>query len=140
MKAVEFIALAGTLSVQPETARLRTSISRAYYGAFHLATAFLAGLDFSTGKDHDLHKPLLASKHPLAMEAGRLLSDLYEFRRRADYRLADSEVEQQSRAMHCVELARQIESLLQRCNTEPARSEIKAAIDGYQQQSRPKSL
>lgn len=139
MKATDFIALAGTLSVQPETARLRTSISRAYYGAFHLATEFLAGLGFNVGKDHDLHKPLLASKHPLAMDAGRSLSDLYEFRRRADYRLADPDVEQQSRAMRCVELAKRVESILLQCNAEPARAEIKSAIDAYQQQSRPKA-
>ncbi|QDU30856.1 hypothetical protein ETAA8_60050 [Anatilimnocola aggregata] len=139
MKPVEFIALAGTLSVQTEKARIRTSISRAYYGAFHLVTEFLSGIGFNTGKDHDLHKPLLASKHPLAMDAARILADLYDDRRRADYRLADTAIEEQIRAMRCVELARYVESLLQQCNAEPARSEIKVAIDSYQQQMRPKT-
>ena len=55
-----------------------------------------------------------------------------------DYRLADSGIEEQIRAMRCVELARYVESLLLQCNTEPARAEIKAAIDSYQQQMRPK--
>ncbi len=140
MKPAEFIALAGTLSLQLETPRVRTSISRAYYGAFHLATEFLADLGMSAGKDHDLHRPLLASRHPLAVEAGNYLSDLYDFRRRADYRLGDAEVEQQARAMYCVERARRIESLLKQCSAEPVRSEIKAAIETYQQQSRPKTL
>lgn len=139
MKPVEFITLAGTLSVQADKARIRTAISRAYYGAFHLVTEFLVGLGFSTGKDHDFHKPLLASKHPLAMDAARILADLYDDRRRADYRLADSDIEEQLRAMRCVELARRIESLLLQCNAEPARSSIKTAIDAYQQQSMPKT-
>ena len=139
MKPVEFIALAGTLSVQPEKARIRTSISRAYYGAFHLVTEFLTGIGYSPGKDHDLHKPLLASKNPLAMDAGRILADLYEDRRRADYRLADSDIEEQRRAMRCVELARRLESLLLLCTVEPARAEIKAGIVAYQEQTRPKT-
>ena len=90
MKPVEFIALTGTLSVQSEKSRIRTSISRAYYGAFHLVTEFLTGIGFNPGKDHDLHKPLLASKNPLAMDAGRILADLYEDRRRADIAADDA--------------------------------------------------
>jgi hypothetical protein len=139
MKPAEFLSLAGTLAVQTEASRLRTSISRAYYGAFHLTLEFLAGIEVPGGRDHDLHKPLLASGHQQARVAGVLISGLYDFRRRADYHLTDSEVELQSTARSCCEHARQIESLLQECAVEPARSEIKAGIERYLQQARPKA-
>lgn len=139
MNPANFISLAGTLATQSDAARMRTSISRAYYGAFHLTLEFLASLEVTCGKEHDLHKPLLASGHTLARTAGVLLSELYDFRRRADYRLADSEVELQTRAMFCCERARQIESLLLQCRNEPARSEIKIAIENYLQHLRPQN-
>ena len=40
MTGDDFINLAGKLATSPDEASLRTAVSRAYYGAFHLALAF----------------------------------------------------------------------------------------------------
>jgi hypothetical protein len=132
MKPVEFINLAGTLSVQTDPARLRTSISRAY-GSFHLVLAFLRELGVQCGKRHDLHKVLLACGHGDARDAGILLSYLYEFRQKADYDLLNARMESASDAQDCVVRARRIESLLLRCEQEPERSAIKAGIEKFLQ-------
>lgn len=131
MKPVEFVNLAGTLSVQTDPARLRTSISRAYYGSFHLVLEFLQGLGIVCGKRHDLHKLLLASGHSDARDVGILLSHLYEFRQKADYDLLNLRMESASDAQDCVVRARRIESLLQQCDQEPARSVIKVGIERF---------
>jgi hypothetical protein len=131
MKPVEFINLAGTLSVQTDAARIRTSISRAYYGSFHLVLTFLDSLGVPGGKRHDLHKFLLGSGHAEARDAGILLSYLYEFRQKADYDLLNPRMEGPREAQDCVVRARQIESLLEQCNLEPARSAIKSGIESY---------
>ena len=48
MDGTEFIALAGKLVAVPaaDEATYRTAISRAYYGAFHVARSFLVELGF----------------------------------------------------------------------------------------------
>jgi uncharacterized protein (UPF0332 family) len=139
MKAAEFINLAGTLSVQADAARIRTSISRSYYGAFHLVLTFLHGLGVPCGKRHDLHKILLGSGHAAARDVGILLSYLYEFRQKADYDLLNPKMEASSEAQDCVVRARRIEDLLEQCNQEPARSAIKAGIAGYLKASLPRT-
>lgn len=52
MDPADFISLAIRLSNNPREADLRTAVSRAYYGAFHLARRLLrdCGVQFS-GKD-----------------------------------------------------------------------------------------
>jgi uncharacterized protein (UPF0332 family) len=141
MKPDKFITLAGKLAAQSksEPAAARTATSRAYYGAFHLVRAHLLSLEAVVGKDHDLHKPLMATRIPLAVEAGRLLSMLYEDRRRADYELANLHCESQTLAQISVEQAERLKALLTQFDAEPLRGEIKAAIETYQQQSRPKT-
>jgi uncharacterized protein (UPF0332 family) len=46
MTGLDFIALAGKLAASPNAdgATVRTAVSRAYYGAFHLTKAFLRDL------------------------------------------------------------------------------------------------
>ena len=54
----DFIALAGRLasSSNADPVALRTAISRAYYGAYHLAYQFLTGLAVAPGEEHNLHR------------------------------------------------------------------------------------
>lgn len=141
MKAENFIVLAGKLAAQAtaDPANARTATSRAYYGAFHLVRLYLNSLNFAVGKDHDLHKPLMATRHPLAMEAGRLLANLYEDRRRADYELTNVNCEHQIVAQVSVEQATRLKSLLQQLDQDPLRSEVKLAIEKYQEQLRPRA-
>ena len=44
MNGDDFIQLAGKLATSADPASLRSAVSRAYYGAFHLAGEFLADI------------------------------------------------------------------------------------------------
>jgi hypothetical protein len=136
MKPDAFLVQAGRLAAQSRTdpANARTAISRAYYGAYHLVRFFLVELNFAVGKDHDLHKPLLASRQSSAIEAGKLLSYLYKSRRRADYELVNTGCEQQEVAQVAVERAERLKGLLLQLEVEPIRSEIVAGLEAYKQQ------
>ncbi|WP_254512636.1 HEPN domain-containing protein [Anatilimnocola floriformis] len=136
MKPEAFLAQAGKLAAhsQNDAANARTATSRAYYCAFHLVRLFLAELNFPAGKDHDLHKPLMASRNPIGIEAARYLSHLYESRRRADYELTNVGCETQEVAQNSVERAERIKSLLLQMQAEPPRTEIAAGLHTYQQQ------
>lgn len=127
MKPAEFIVFAGrVVSLGPAGAR--SAISRAYYGAFHVALEVLrelVGEGPGGPKAHVLVPQFLASSHDQdAMLASSLLSDLLGARIRADYRLSNSSVERMILAMDKVESARAVESKLasfaERCRQEPA--------------------
>jgi hypothetical protein len=70
MDGNDFIALAGKLAVAPAAgeATYRTVVSRAYYGAFHLARSFLVELGFVPLGNANVHgfvrHYLNGSKHP----------------------------------------------------------------------------
>jgi len=135
MRPDDFLVQAGRLAAQSrnDAADARTAISRAYYGAYHLVREFLIGLNFAVGKDHDLHKPLLATRHASGIKAARFLSQLYESRRRADYELTNAECERQEVAQVSVEYADRLKALLLQMQAEPLRSEIVAGLEAYKQ-------
>jgi uncharacterized protein (UPF0332 family) len=119
---------AATINVtRPTEAACRSAISRAYYGVFHLATAFLASLGFQPGGRHDaLWKYLQISNHPRAAEVGNRLSSLYTQRRRADYQLETSKWGEQSHAARWMEQAAAIAKMLAEC--ESTKDEIRQGI------------
>ncbi|WP_254511585.1 hypothetical protein [Anatilimnocola floriformis] len=121
MKPDEFIDYAELLAVQPTVIppQARSITSRAYYGAFHLAASFVASLTKVKHSKHDAHVWLLASRHPDAFEAGKLLAMLNNNRIKADYRLEDSRVELPAAARMNVECARDVQRLLIRCENVP---------------------
>ena len=115
MDAAEFITLSGKLvAMGPPGAR--SAVSRAYYGAFHLAQALLvemAAESCGSGKAHNLVPLYLRSAdHPDATAAADLLSDLHADRIKADYRLELAKAESQRFAMTAVETAREIQKRL----------------------------
>src|SRR5438045_2836714 len=73
-------------------ARFRSAVSRAYYGAFHLAVSFLkevAGirvLENHTGHDQ-VCRLLRSTGNTQAIEAAASLAELRTTRNRADYKL-----------------------------------------------------
>jgi hypothetical protein len=130
MDATEFISVSAKL-VGWGKAGARSAVSRAYYGAFHLACELLRDLSGETlgsGIAHNLAVQFLGSAdHVNAKAAARLLGDLHSHRIRADYRLLDPHVEQMEFAQRCVEHAtevqRQLAAFLQACDSDPAARE-----------------
>lgn len=57
MNPDDFVSLAGKLAANAnaDEATYRTAVSRAYYGAFHLAAAFLAELGFVAPRTANVH-------------------------------------------------------------------------------------
>jgi uncharacterized protein (UPF0332 family) len=139
MNAEEFIRLAGRLaaSTADDPAAFRTSVSRAYYGVFHLARQLLDELGIRPSRSDNSHLYLQhflhGSAQPNAMLAGALLGQMHSNRLRADYELDDKDVGRRDVARYSVEVAHQLISLINACRQEPIRTEIVAGIPRYQQ-------
>ncbi|MBX9788753.1 MAG: hypothetical protein K2Y37_07535 [Pirellulales bacterium] len=115
MDAADFITLSGKL-VSMGKSGARSAVSRAYYGAFHVARAVLIDLaseSCGSGKAHNLVPLYLGSaNHPDASVAANLLSDLHANRIKADYSLDLARAESQPFATHGVETAHEIQRRL----------------------------
>src|SRR5688500_14353012 len=96
MDPAEFITLSSKL-VAMGRAGARSAISRAYYGAFHLALEALAEFRVApaaNGRAHNLVPLFLdCADSPHADAAASSLKDLYTKRIAVDYRLSDADVE-----------------------------------------------
>ncbi|MEX2139142.1 MAG: hypothetical protein WD894_07775 [Pirellulales bacterium] len=89
MNADEFIRFAGLLVARfpSDEAALRTAVSRAYYGAYHLAIDLLSRVCGERFDHGSVRRLLKESGNPIAQNAGRQLDDLQSDRIKADYRL-----------------------------------------------------
>jgi uncharacterized protein (UPF0332 family) len=121
--------LAASASAGP--AGYRSSISRAYYGAFHLARSLLLQFGFHSvgGNEHQwVHRHFFHCKMAAAVEVGRMLMNLHESRKEADYDLDEPKVETSSHAVACVERADAIRDRVEICarseNVDQVRSEM----------------
>lgn len=129
MTGHEFIALAGKLATASGEATLRTAVSRAYYGAFHVVLAFLKELDCPITNDHKAPAWLLVESGNLnAEQAGQLLNDLQKARVWADYKLNDAQFVANDFVRDQVEAAHLVCSQLDKCNDVKVRAEMKAEI------------
>ena len=132
MTGDDFINLAGKLATSTDEASLRSAVNRAYYGAFHLALAFLEDIERAVPRNANAHvqvaRKLQSAGQADAYLAGSLLGDLHTERIKADYRLDHKQIGTSAFARICVETASEIQAALTRCRAEPARSEIKARI------------
>jgi hypothetical protein len=132
-----FIQLGGKLAAaaEPDEVACRTAVSRAYYGVFHLALAFLSDLGILIPANANAHaaaqRYLIASGHPDAQHAGTLLGDLHSDRIKADYRLDDARFERVGFTRLKVALAHDARSALTACGQENAKAAIKTGIDEY---------
>jgi len=144
MDGSDFIALAGRLAAAPQAneATYRTAVSRAYYGAFHLARSFLTELGFQPVGNANVHafvqRYLNGSGYTEACLAALQLTHLQSGRNRADYDLDDSEVGLRQYAMVSVERAHRVASALDICRGGEARESIRQAIADYEQRIRPR--
>jgi uncharacterized protein (UPF0332 family) len=137
MDPVDFISLSGKLAAAAngDQATYRTAVSRAYYGAFHLATSLLAELGFAAPRTANVHvflqHHLNGSGHPSARVAASLLSDLHAARNRADYQLGHHTAGTQAVAKLCVERAHEVRNALSECSQSPAREQVLNGIAAY---------
>ena len=130
MTGNEFLILAGKLTTSADEASLRSAVSRAYYGAFHLSTQFLEDIERPVPKNAHVYvaRQLQRSGQADACRAGSLLGDLQSKRIKADYRLDDSRIGTSAFARLYVEWASEIQTALIKCQIEPVRSEIQAGL------------
>ena len=134
-----FIQLAGRLAATAsgDEAAGRSAVSRAYYGAFHLALAFLRDLGITIPANAYSHaavqRYLIGSGQPDAQQAGMSLASLHSDRIRADYRLDDVRFEDVRFARLRVALACDVQAAIQQCRQDENRPLIKAGIAAYRQ-------
>lgn len=136
MTGDDLIALAGNLAVNTaigsSEARFRSAVSRAYYGAFHLARAFLADVGVQVRRNAEGHTEIyrLFCKVglPGALKVATLLSSLRSARIRADYDLAYAGFAEPEVAIRSVERAHEIRSILMASRVESIQSEFQARL------------
>lgn len=109
-------------------ARFRSSVSRAYYGAYHWAVLVLKEFKVTVPRNangHEIvHQKLLATKVPIAVEAARLLNDLRRDRNEADYDIDKPRLANMQNAMVCVENASDAVNNLRQCLNGPEREQL----------------
>src|SRR5436190_12334387 len=85
----DFLPLAETLAQSDGEAAWRTSVSRAYYTAFHVACNFMTSLGFAVPKTDRAHGYLWLrldnAGHAEVLRRGHMLKDLRSRRNIADY-------------------------------------------------------
>ena len=141
MTGHEFIFLASQLIVLrtfgSAEARHRSAVSRAYYGAFHLATEFLQELNFVVRTNHTGHeeayRTLDQTGNADAQDAASTLDELRTLRIAADYRLSDRKFADEQIAKQLVGIASDFVPNLQKCREEPSRSEIQAYLNSIRE-------
>lgn len=131
MTGDEFIVLAGKLAAAADEASLGTSVSRAYYGAYHLALAFLndVGCPVATNSHGEPPRRLMESGNDHAKNAGHFLNELQTARIAADYRFDNHRLANPQFARKHVELAHRVRQEFAKCNGPRARDAMKAEIE-----------
>lgn len=123
MNAGEFIQAAGRWAAQAnDIASIRTAISRAYYGAFHLCrnvSTFHFSWRCRGGNDHQwVQRHFLHCGDLDAQIVGRFLVVLHDHRKLADYDLAERRIESSATALSCVEMAIDVQTYLDRLSAD----------------------
>ncbi len=133
-----FVHFASQLTVRPTAgpAAFRSAVSRAYYGAYHRARQLLEalGIRCTTGKSNEhmyLQRLLQGSSVAEAVEVGRLLGNLLENRRDADYELAEASAETIGLAKACSERAHDLLVLIAQCEQPTLAAAIKQGVLAY---------
>ncbi len=137
MNGTDFVDFAGKIAATySDAASCRSAISRAYYGAFHLAKLFLDGSGIRPPRNANAHvfiqHRLANCGYSQAVEAGSFLADLYADRINADYNLHKTQVENIQYARTCVVTAIRIRDALEACDTDQVREQIKSGISDYE--------
>ncbi len=137
MNASDYIDFAAKIAATySDAASCRSAISRAYYGAFHVARSLLERLGSRPPRNANAHvfmqHRLMNCGHARAVEAGQLLRDLYADRLNADYSLERRQVESVGYARADVVTARRIQNLIEGCDQDESRQQIGTGIAEYE--------
>ena len=137
MTGADYIDFAARIAATyADPASCRSAISRAYYGAFHIAKSLFDRLQARPPRNANVHvfiqHRLANCGHPLAVEAGRFLADLYADRLNSDYNLEKKQVERVGYARTSVETAKRIQVALEACDNVQALAQIKAGIADFE--------
>ncbi len=137
MNPREFHKLATELVRGSRPVDYRTAISRAYYAVYNVCGDVLESMGFRVSKGPAGHGEVQVKFHncgvPEVIRVASQLSDLQGQRIKADYRMNERIVESEATAKTLVEQAGRMLNILQQCLCEPKRSEIKKAIQQYEQ-------
>lgn len=141
MDPIEFISLAVKLSSSHIQAELHTSVSRAYYGAFHTARELLeaCGIRFPPKElfGADIHRKirfcLANSANADGLLAAGTLQVLRQQRNFADYDLKNDRFSfpNARNVRICMQRAIEIVDALQRCQSEASISPFRETVRGY---------
>jgi hypothetical protein len=137
MDAKEFLDLAGRLSLGRVAgpAEFRTAISRTYYGVYHLARRILTDeLRFVCRDDNEhrwVQRHFYNCQMQSAKDVGRLLGNLHEARKSADYELSNVAIETAPQARFQLERAAEIQSRLQSCASNANLELLRAEMIAY---------
>jgi uncharacterized protein (UPF0332 family) len=135
MNPRKFLDQARRLALLTEEEDWRTSVSRAYYAAFHVARELLTGLGFTVPNGEQAHAYLwlrLSNCGDLrTQDAGADLKSLRGRRNRADYDL--SRPFRAGEAPVAIQFAETIIRSLDAAAVEPVRSQITNAMKSYEQ-------
>jgi uncharacterized protein (UPF0332 family) len=131
MNGEKFLTLAAELASGATEAHYRSAVSRAYYGAFHVARRLLEDVGVHLPKGEQVHAKatycLQDYGEANAGEAADDLETLRNERNRADYDL-DRTVYQQRVAETEVKKAQQIVAALQQCRSGPNAADFRAKV------------
>jgi hypothetical protein len=126
-----FIAIAeSTASSGPAGAR--SAVSRAYYGAFHIALNALKSIGVVMHGNGTSHVKTVQCLQQLpnenAKKAGQLLGDLHSYRLKADYRLEKPFQEKEQEAAYAIFQAKEVERLLAEMLRSASPKDLKSSI------------
>ena len=134
MTGHDFLTLARQLAGGSTEAECRSAISRAYYGAFHVARQLMTELRFAVARADRAHtylsRRLLAAGDPQVKQAGSDLNALRGDRNEADYDLHRPVT--QAMASLQVRTAEQIIQFLDAAHGEPTRTQITDRMKNYE--------
>lgn len=116
-------------------AAMRSVVSRAYYGIFHLTRTLLEDMGFHSPRDENSHRFVLIhlanADDETATDAATLLGELHDRRKRADYDLRDTRYETEAFAVDAITRADRAVRLLEMCGAEPLSTKIRDGILSY---------
>ena len=136
MDGNDFIQFAGKLAASNTSggAGYRSAASRAYYGAYHLARQYLNDCGFfchSANEHQWVQRHFFYCTFQAANDIGRMLGNLHETRKEADYDLQLVSVESQSHAKTSVMRASEISARLTACQAPANLAQVKFEMEVY---------
>ncbi len=135
MRGTDFLHVAVRLSGGATEAEWRSAVSRAYYGAFHLARDFVESCGVTLPKTAEAHDKLqwcLAQSGSVQLPpVAERLNSLRAARNVADYDLTSWQFSKRGSVLVAIQRAQQIVDGLAQVGSQPDFAETRAAIREY---------